>query len=84
MGARKSNEELGYIIPVKRQLEPGRYVYAYAKSLTPDRRGQIKVRTPSLKSTSWLATSAIHVPEGFEIILKEVPKAWEGWKVDQF
>ncbi len=81
MGKKKSNAELGYTIPVKRRLEPGRYVFGYAKSLTPDKNGQIKVRTSDLQSTSWLGTSVIHVPEGFEIILKEVPEAWEGWKI---
>jgi hypothetical protein len=67
MSRKKSNEELGYVIPVMRRIEPGKYTYAYAKSLEPDSRGQIKVRTSNLKTTSWLGTSVIHVPQGFEI-----------------
>jgi len=65
MSRKKSNEELGYVIPVKRRLEPGRYAFGYAKSLEPDSRGQIKVRTPGFKTTSWLGTSVIHEPKGF-------------------
>jgi len=73
--AKKSNEELGYIIPVKRRLEPGKYVFGYARSLEPDNRGQIKVRTSTMETTSWLGTSVIHVPEGFEIYKSAPPKA---------
>lgn len=72
MSKKKSNAELGYTIPVMRRIEHGRYAFAYAKSLEPDKRGQIKVRTSDLRSTSWLGTSVIHVPEGFKI--KEPPK----------
>ncbi len=72
---KKSNEELGYTIPVMRRLEPGRYVHGYARSLKPDKNGQIKVRTSDLQSTSWLGTSVIHLPEGFEIYKSAPPKA---------
>jgi hypothetical protein len=76
MGKQKiSNAELGYTIPVMRQIEHGRYAFAYAKSLVPDKRGQIKVRTSDLKSTSWLGTSVIHVPEGFVRLDPPPPKA---------
>lgn len=75
MSRKKSNEELGYVIPVMRRLEPGKYTYAFAKSLTPDSRGNIKVRTPKLKTTSWQATSVISVPKGFEIYQSATPKA---------
>ncbi|KKN85470.1 hypothetical protein LCGC14_0277890 [marine sediment metagenome] len=71
---KKSNEELGYTIPVMRRLEKGRYASAFAKSLEPDKNGQIKVRTSDLRSTSWLGTSVIHVPEGFEIKEPPAPK----------
>lgn len=71
---RISNAELGYTIPVMRQIEKGKYTIAYAKSLEPDKRGQIKVRTSTLRSTSWLATSVIHVPEGFKIYEPPPPK----------
>lgn len=68
MGKQKiSNAELGYTIPVQRRLETGRYAFAWAKSLTPDKRGQIRVRTSDGQSTSWLGTSAIPVLSGFEI-----------------
>lgn len=73
--AKKSNEELGYIIPVMRRLEQGKYTPAFAKTLEPDSRGNIKVRTPNLKTTSWQATSVIHVPEGFKIFRVEKPKS---------
>lgn len=76
MSRKKSNEELGYVIPVMRRLEPGKYTYGYARSLEPDSRGQIKVRTPNLKLTSWLGTSVIHVPKGFK------SKAQNQWIVD--
>ena len=69
-----SNEELGYTIPVMRRLEKGKYAFAYAKSLEPDKRGQIKVRTSDLRSTSWLSTSVIHVPEGFKVYEPPPPK----------
>ena len=72
--AKKSNAELGYSIPVMRKMETGRYAFGYAKSLTPV-KGQIKVRTSDLQSTSWLATSVIEVPEGFEIYESAKPKA---------
>lgn len=72
---KKSNRELGYIIPVKRRLEPGRYAFGYAKSLEPDSRGQIKVRTSDLKISSWLGTSTILVLQGFEIYKSAPPKA---------
>jgi len=71
---KKSNAKLGYTIPVKRRLEKGKYAFAWAKSLTPDKRGQIKVRTSDLRSTSWLGTSVIHVPEGFTIYEPPPPK----------
>ena len=70
---KKSNVELGYIIPVARRIEQGRYAFAYAKSLTPV-KGQIKVRTSDLQVTSWLGTSVIHVPEGFTIYEPPPPK----------
>ena len=69
-----SNEELGYTIPVKRRLEKGKYAFAYAKSLEPDKRGQIKVRTSCLRSTTWLATSVIPVFKGFKVYEQPAPK----------
>jgi len=77
MSRKKSNEELGYVIPVKRRLEPGRYAFGYATSLEPDSRGQIKVRTPDLKITSWLGTSVIHEPKGFCAITTHNPSIME-------
>ena len=75
MGRQKiSNAELGYTIPVQRRLETGRYVFAYAKSLKPDKRGQIKVRTSTGQSTNWLGTSVIPVLSGFEIKGPPTPK----------
>ena len=73
MAKKKSNAELGYIIPVMRRVEHGRYAFGYAKSLEPV-KGQIKVRTSDLQSTSWLATSVIHVPEDFKILEPPAPK----------
>ena len=63
---KKSNEELGYVIPVKRRMAPGRYAFGWAKTLEPDSRGQIKVRTRNLRTTSWQKESTIHEPKGFD------------------
>ena len=64
--AKQSNEELGYIIPVKRRTGAGVYAFGYAKTLEPDKHGQVKVRTKNLRTTSWSIESVIHEPKGFE------------------
>lgn len=63
---RKSPQELGYNIPVKRRIGDGRYVIAYAKTLDPDKNGNIRVRTPKGTNTTWTAENTIHEPQGFK------------------
>jgi hypothetical protein len=42
-----------YNIVVLMRLEPGRYKKAFAKSLIPDKNGNIRVRYASGKFSSW-------------------------------
>jgi len=62
----KTAQEKGFTIPVKRRIEQGRYVAAYAKTLEPDRNGQIQVCYPEGKRSSWNQKSCIHEPQGFK------------------
>ena len=64
---KKTPAELGYHIPVQRKLAEGRYAPAYAKTLEPDKNGNIKVRTDKGRNLSWRAESVIHVPQGFKL-----------------
>lgn len=57
--AKKTNQELGYTTMVLMRLEPGRYKKAYAKSLTPDKNGNIKVRYDSGRTSSWSAKNTL-------------------------
>ena len=56
-----------YKIPVMMRLEKGRYKKAWAKSLTPDRRGNIRVRYESGSFSSWAAEKTIEI-ENYNII----------------
>lgn len=53
MRTKKSNKELGYIIPVKKKISEGRYKIAFAKSLEPDKNGNIRVRNHNLYTKTW-------------------------------
>lgn len=52
---KKTNQELGYTIPVQKQIAPGVKKIAFAKDLTP-RNGTIKVRTHKGRPINWGAT----------------------------
>lgn len=52
---KKSNEELGYIIPVQKKKSAGVYKIAFAKTLSPDKNNQIRVRTHKLSFKTWSA-----------------------------
>jgi len=58
-----------YTIPVKVALPggPGRYLYGWVRSLTPDARGNIRLRTGNGNYSTRSADSVIHEPAGFEI-----------------
>ena len=62
MRTKKSNKELGYIIPVQKKLGEGRYKIAFAKSLTPDKNNVIRVRNHNLYSKSWSADNVEIIP----------------------
>jgi len=61
----KTPIEKGYSIPVKKQIEKGKYRIAYAKSLTPI-KGKIKICYDSGKTSEWDADKTIHEPLGFK------------------
>ncbi len=65
---RKSPEEKGYLIPVQRKIAKGKYQKAFAKSLTPNKNGMIRVCYDDGTSSSWTAKNTIHVPQGFKWI----------------
>jgi len=62
MRTKKSNIELGYIIPVQKKMSVGKYKIAFAKSLTPDKNNQIRVRTHNLFSKTWSADNVTKIP----------------------
>lgn len=53
MEKKKTNLELGYIIPVQKKLEAGRYMVSYVKEFKPDEDGKIEVRNHNLKISTW-------------------------------
>lgn len=65
---KKSPQEKGFTIPVKRKIGPGRYQKGFAKSLEPV-NGKIAVCYDSGKRSTWSVQVTIHVPEGFEPII---------------
>jgi len=63
---RKKPQEKDYLIPVKRKINPGVYKSGYVKELKPDKNGNIKVCSPSGKTTTWKFSNTIHEPNGFK------------------
>ncbi len=65
---RKSPQEKGFIIPVKRRLSNGRYQKGWAKSLEPDERNNIVICYDNGKRSTWSINVTIHEPLGFDPI----------------
>lgn len=65
--ARKTRQELGYVIPVKIPIEPGRYKYGWVQSLSPNGRGNLKVYYSSGRISERAVEACIHEPKGFNI-----------------
>ena len=53
MKTKKTNLELGFIIPVQKKVIDGRYQVAFVKEFVPDNHGNIRVRTHKLITTTW-------------------------------
>jgi hypothetical protein len=66
--ARKTPQEKGFIIPVKRKLgtNPGRYQKAWAKSLEPNKQNKISVCFDDGRRSTWSVDITIHEPLGFD------------------
>lgn len=62
MRTKKSNAELGYVIPVQKKISEGVYKIAFAKTLTP-RNGNIRVRNHNLISKNWSAKGVERIPD---------------------
>ena len=56
-----------YDIPVKVQIEPGRFKHGYVKTLTPNSRGNLRMKYAGGKISERSADSVIHEPAGFEV-----------------
>lgn len=70
--ARKTHDELGYVIPVKIRKEPGRYYFGWVKTLVPNSRGNLKVYyAGNCRISERDAESCIHEPKGFVTIKTE-------------
>ena len=61
-------ERLGYTIPVKIKLEPGRFKHGYVKTLTPDSRGNVRIMYGSGRISSRAVETLIHEPAGFDVL----------------
>lgn len=68
---KQTNEELGYIIPVKRRIENGKFAKAYARSLISDKYGNIRVRFDDGSFSMWSKDSTIHEPLNFNEYVSE-------------
>ena len=60
-------ESLGYTIPVKIQLEPGRFKHGFVKTLTPDSRGNVRIMYMSGRISSRSIDGVEHEPQGFRV-----------------
>lgn len=69
---RKGPYEKGFTIPVKRRIGQGRYQKGFARSLEPDKNGNISVCYDSGKRSTWRAEVTIHEPKGFKPIKSEL------------
>mgnify|MGYP005853154473 CR=1 FL=1 len=67
MRTKKSNEELGYNIRVQKKKNNGRYKIAFAKSINPDKNGNIRVRTNNLFTKIWSA-DGVEIVKNYKII----------------
>ena len=56
-----------YTIPVKVQIDTGRYVYGHVKTLTANSRGNCRIRYVNGKISERSADSLEHEPRGFEV-----------------
>ena len=56
-----------YVIPVKVQIDTGRYVYGHVKTLTANSRGNCRMRYGNGKISERSADSIIPEPRGFEV-----------------
>lgn len=54
-----------YVIPVKIELEPGRYKHGYVKTLTPNSRGNLRIRYAGGRISERKADTVIYEPHGF-------------------
>lgn len=68
MNMEEKRERLGYMIPVKIMIEPGRYRYGFVKSLTPDTHGNVRIMYGNGRISTRSAESCIHEPQGFKPI----------------
>jgi hypothetical protein len=65
--SKRTLEERGYSIPVKRRLSAGVFKKAHARSLEPNTRGNIVVAFDSGRTSEWSSEITIHEPAGFKI-----------------